>query len=83
MFSPCVTVINDTNHVVPVALTFTTVSLYSLSWPTSAVNFRLERATNLSSPVVWQVISNGIMTSNGFNVFLITNDSATPTFNEG
>ena len=75
-FSPCATVINDTNYVV---LSFTTVSPYSLAWPTSAVNFLLKRTTNLTPPAVWQVVSNGIATNAGNKVFVITNASTAPT----
>ncbi len=74
-FSPCVGVINDTNHVV---LLFSSSAPYALSWPASAANFLLERSTNLASPVIWQVISNGIVTNAGNKVFLITNDPASP-----
>jgi len=75
-FSPCVNVINDTNYVV---LSFSTFNPYTLSWPTSALNFSLERATNLTPPVVWQIISNGITTNGGNKVFVVTNDPALPT----
>jgi len=75
-FSPCVTVINDTNYVV---LSFSTFNPYTLSWPTSALSFSLERATNLTPPVIWQVISNGITTNAGNKVFTVTNDPASPT----
>jgi hypothetical protein len=74
-FSPCVTVINDTNYVV---LSFTMSNPYTLSWPTSAVNFSLERATNLTAPVLWQTISSGIATNGGNKSFVITNDPANP-----
>jgi len=75
-FSPCLAVVNDTNYVV---LSFTTISPYSLAWPTSAVGFLLERATNLTPPTVWQVISNGIATNAGNKVFAITNATTAPT----
>jgi len=70
-FSPCVPVINDTNYVV---LAFTVTNPVTLFWPTAAANFLLERATNLTPPTVWQVISNGIATDAGNKFFIITND---------
>jgi len=70
-FAPCASVINGTNYVV---LSFSTFIPYILSWPTSALNFSLERATNLTPPVLWQVISNGITTNSGNKVYGITND---------
>jgi len=75
-FSPCVTVINDTNYV---AMSFFSLAPYTLAWPTSALNFLLQRATNLTPPAVWQSISTGISTNGGYKVFVITNDPALPT----
>ena len=75
-FSPCLTVINDNNYVV---LAFTSGTPFTLSWPTSAMNFALERATNLTPPVDWQIISNGITSNAGFKEFLVTNHPSSPT----
>jgi hypothetical protein len=75
-FSPCLAVANDPNSV---TLSFSGFNPYTLSWPTSAVNFSLERATNLAPPVSWEVIANGITTNNGYQGFVITNDPASPT----
>ncbi len=75
-FSPCVAVINDTNYVV---LASSTSSPYTLSWPVSASGFLLERSTNLSPPVIWQIISNGITTNSGLKVFTVTNPPSPPT----
>ena len=74
-FSPCITVVNDTNYVV---LAFSPAPPYTLSWPISASGFVLERATNLTPPTTWQIISNGFVTNGIFRVFTVTNDSASP-----
>jgi CSLREA domain-containing protein len=75
-FSPCATVINDTNHVV---LSFSTSLPYTLSWPTSAANFLLERSTNLTPPAAWEAITSGIVVIGSVNVFAITNHPNSPT----
>ncbi|MEO5802881.1 MAG: hypothetical protein ABIR24_05075, partial [Verrucomicrobiota bacterium] len=74
-FSPCQTVVIDTNYVV---VGFSATAPYSIYWPTSAVAFSLERATNLSSPIFWETISNNIVTNNGNRVFYISNTPASP-----
>ena len=38
-----------------------------LSWPTSAVYYVLQSATNLAAPVVWKTVTNSVTTSNGTN----------------
>jgi hypothetical protein len=60
-------------------LSFSPVSPFALSLPTSALNFSLEQATDLIPPVIWQTVSNGIATNRGNNVFLITNNPTSPT----
>jgi hypothetical protein len=74
-FSPCVSVVNDTNYVV---LAFSPAPPYTLSWPISASGFVLERATNLTPPATWLVISNGFATNGIFRLFTVTNDPASP-----
>lgn len=37
------------------------------TWPTSAVYYVLQSATNLSSPVVWKAVTNSVTTSNGIH----------------
>jgi hypothetical protein len=61
-----------------VVLTYTLNPL-KLLWPTNVVNFQLERATNLSPPILWQTISTGITTNGGNKVFVVTNNPALPT----
>ena len=76
-FSPCVTVVTDTNYV---AFSFrTTTNANILSWPVWAAANLLQRATNLSSPVNWQGISTGITTNGGYKTFAQTNNPAFPT----
>ncbi len=38
-----------------------------ISWPTSAVYYTLESATNLAAPVAWKTVINSVTTSNGAN----------------
>jgi hypothetical protein len=38
-----------------------------ISWPTSAVYYVLQSATNLAAPVVWKTVTNSVITSNGTN----------------
>jgi hypothetical protein len=37
------------------------------TWPTSAVYYVLQSATNLSAPVVWKAVTNSVTTSNGIH----------------
>jgi hypothetical protein len=50
---------------------------FQISWPSDAVGFVLEKATNLTPPVVWSPTSDSVIATNGQNVVTITNgDSA-------
>ncbi|PWU18374.1 MAG: hypothetical protein C5B50_09305 [Verrucomicrobia bacterium] len=70
-FSPCLTAVQDTNHV---ALSYNLAPpVLTLSWPTWAPSYVLQRATNLAPPVAWQIISNGITTNAGFKIYSVTN----------
>lgn len=76
-FSPCQPVVNDTNYNNAV-LGFSESVPYSIYWPTSAGPFLLEQATNLTSPVFWQTLSNNIVTNGSNRVFFISNTPAAP-----
>jgi hypothetical protein len=78
-FAPCVLVTLETNSV---TLTFSAAAPQSLSWPTTAADFVLQRATNLAAPVYWEVISYGIVTNAELKSFTFTNDvySGSPRF---
>jgi hypothetical protein len=39
----------------------------AVSWPTSTVYYALQSATNLAPPVVWQPVTNSVVTTNGTN----------------
>ena len=39
----------------------------ALSWPTSSVYYGLQSTTNLIAPVVWQSLTNTVITANGTN----------------
>jgi hypothetical protein len=38
-----------------------------ISWPTSAGYYVLQSVTNLAAPVVWETVTNSVITSNGTN----------------
>jgi hypothetical protein len=42
-----------------------------LEWPSWANEFALVSTTNASLPIVWSLVTNGITTTNGRNLFLI------------
>ena len=69
-------VINDTNSIVLSIQGSGTGE--TLSWPLWASDFMLERATNLSPPIFWAVVSNGIATNGGYMTFMFTNAPAAP-----
>jgi hypothetical protein len=46
---------------------------FQISWPVAAVGYILEKATNLTPPVVWSQVSDTVTSTNGQNVLLITN----------
>ena len=55
-----------TNVVGPLAIKLLDSNLM-ISWPTSAVYYALESATNLAAPVVWRNVTNHVVISNGSN----------------
>jgi hypothetical protein len=75
-FSPCVTVVNDTNFV---ALSYAASGAnLTLSWPIWAASYRLQSVSNLVPPVAWQTISNGITTNGSFKTYLQIISPASP-----
>ena len=75
-FSPCASVVSDTNYV---ALLLGRVGgTNAISWPASAAGFLLERSTNLTAPIAWEVLSNGISTNGMNRIFLLTNGTNSP-----
>jgi len=53
----------------------------ALSWPTSAVYYVLQSATNLATkPVAWNLVTNSVATSNGTNQVTLTSSSQTMFF---
>jgi len=42
-----------------------------ISWPTSAVFYALQSATNLAAPVPWTPVPNSVIISNGFHQVLV------------
>ena len=44
-----------------------------ISWPSAAVGYVLEEATNLTPPVIWSHVSVPVISNNGDNVVTITN----------
>ena len=50
---------------------------FQISWPAAAVGYDLEKATNLTPPVVWSPTSETVNTINGQNVVTIINGDST------
>ena len=75
-FSPCVVVASETNSVALSLQRFGTTNAFS--WQTSAVDFLLERSTNLTPPIAGDELSNGFSTNGAYKVFLLTNDPGFP-----
>jgi len=51
-----------------------------LSWPTSSVYYGLQSTTNLIAPVVWQSLTNTVITANGTNDVILPLLSQTAFF---
>jgi parallel beta-helix repeat protein len=54
--------------------------LITVSWPSAASGFGLERTASLQPPVAWQSVTSGIVEMNGIDSFVITNTGLTNVF---
>jgi autotransporter-associated beta strand protein len=54
-----------------------TAGQFQISWPLAAAGYSLQKATDLTPPVVWSQTSNAVISSNGQNVVTITNADST------
>ena len=50
--------------------------MLTIAWPASALGFALESTDNLSPPVTWQSVTNGITESGGLYSYAVTNNLA-------
>jgi len=50
---------------------------FQISWPAAAVGYALEKATNLTPPVVWSQTSDTVNSIGGQNVATVTNGDST------
>ncbi len=69
--------INSSNIYLSIQLPITNLIL---SWPTSAVYYGLQSATNLNSPVIWRSLTNTVATTNGANKVILPLSSQTTFF---
>jgi hypothetical protein len=53
-------------------------NVLTLSWPTNALSYCLETAFDVTPPVLWQPVANGIVTNASSFVFSLTNTLGTP-----
>ena len=51
----------------------------TISWPSAASLFTLERTTSLTPPIVWQPVTSGITEDNATKTFTVTNDLTNPS----
>jgi parallel beta-helix repeat protein len=54
--------------------------LITVSWPSAASGFGLQRTDTLQPPVAWQSVTSGIVDWNGISAFTITNSGTTNAF---
>jgi hypothetical protein len=56
-----------TTNVISIPVIKLVNSTVVISWPTSAVYYVLQSASNLGAPVVWKTVTNSVITSSGTN----------------
>jgi len=49
-----------------------TANKLELSWPAAGMGFKLQAASNLTVPILWTPLTNGVSLTNGQSVFTIT-----------
>jgi hypothetical protein len=55
-----------------------TGQVHTISWPGAAAVYQLESTPNLTAPIQWQSITNGITYSEAFNSYVVTNGPTIP-----
>ncbi len=67
------------NNIVYLSIQLSRTNLV-LSWPAASVHYGLQSATNLIAPIVWQSLTNTVITANGTNDVILSLSSQTTFF---